>query len=44
MSLDENKILYDLNCNSAKKMWDNLEMIYGVSSSIEQECLNTRGK
>lgn len=41
MSLIENQFFYVLRCNSAKEMWDTLEMINGVSPSIEQERMNT---
>lgn len=35
MSLDDIKFLYVYNFKTAKEMWDTLEMIYGVSSSIK---------
>lgn len=40
--LNENQFLYILKCNSAKEMWDTLEMIYGLSPSIKQNGMNTR--
>lgn len=44
MFLNFNKLLYVYNFNSAKEMWDTLEMSYKVSPSIEQERMNTRDK
>lgn len=44
MSLGDIKFYYVHQLNSAKEMWDTLEMIHGVSSSIEQEDMNTRGE
>lgn len=40
--LEENQFFYVHTCNSAKEMCDTYEMIYGVSSSIKQERMNTR--
>lgn len=31
MSLDDSKFVYVHQCKTAKKMWGNIEMIYGVS-------------
>lgn len=44
MSLDDNNLLYIYDCNSTKEIWDNLNMIYGVSWSIEQEQMNTHSE
>lgn len=44
MYLDDSEILYVYNCKIAKEIWDNLEMIYEISPSIEQKEMNTRGK
>ena len=44
MTLDDSKLLYIYNCKTTKEIWDTLEMIYGVSPSIEQEEMNIRGK
>lgn len=44
MSLNENKFLYVLKCNSVQEMWDTLEITYGVSPSIEHDGMNTPGK
>lgn len=41
ISLNENQFLYFFNYNSDKKMWDILEIIYGVSSNIKEEGINT---
>lgn len=41
ISLGENQFLYTLNCNPSKKVWDIIEMIYGVSPSINQKRMNT---
>lgn len=43
MSLYDSKILYVYNCKTAKEMWDNLEIIYGVSPKVKQEEMNTPG-
>lgn len=44
MPLDESKLIYVHNCKIAEEMWDTLEMIYEVSSGIEQEEMNTWGE
>lgn len=44
MSLDDSQFLYNYNCKIAKEMWDTLKMIYGVSPSVKQEQMNTRGE
>lgn len=41
MSLSDNRFLYSLNSNFSKEVLDTLEMIYIVSSRIEQEIMNT---
>lgn len=40
-SLDDSKLFYVYNFKTAKEMWDTIEMIYRVSSSFEQEEMNT---
>lgn len=42
MSLYDSKFYYVHKCNTAKKIWDTFEMIYGISLRIEQEKMNTR--
>lgn len=37
MSLNDSKVLYVYNCKSSEEIWDTLKIIYGVSSSVEQE-------
>lgn len=44
MTLDDSKLLHIYNCNTVKEIWDTLEMLHGVSPSIEQEEMNIRGK
>lgn len=44
MCLDDSKFSYVHHSKIAKEMWDTLAMIYGVSPSIEQEEINTRGE
>lgn len=44
MSLDDSHFIYVYNCKTAKEIWDTLEMIYGISPSIEQEEMNTGSK
>lgn len=40
MPLNDNKLLYVHHCKISKEIWDSLEMIYGVSSSIKQKEIN----
>lgn len=44
MSLDGNKFFRVNHCKIAKEKWNTLEMIYRVSSSIEQEEMDTQGE
>lgn len=44
MTLYYRKFHYVHPYNTAKKSWDTLKMIYGVSPSIKQEKMNTRGE
>lgn len=40
MTLDDIELLYIYNYKTAKEIWNTLEMIYGVSPSIDQEKIN----
>lgn len=44
MSLDDSKFYHVHKCNTAKEIWDTLDMIYRVSPSIELEKMNPRGE
>lgn len=42
--VNEIQFLHVFNCQSAKKMWSTLEMIYKVSPRIKLKGMNTRGE
>lgn len=44
ISLDDIKLYHVHLFKTSKEMWYTLEMIYGVSPSIEQKKMNTQGK